>query len=142
MISLVSLVGCTAATETSSETETPEEIVFNYYTADTLKESLASEKQMHLIDIQVEDEYSAHHIQSAVATYAYPVKSDEDKAKLDLILSELTADENPIVIVCPRGGGGAERTFKHLQASGLDTSRLFILENGQEGWPHAELLAN
>ncbi|WP_240842310.1 rhodanese-like domain-containing protein [Acidaminobacter sp. JC074] len=113
---------------------------FRYYTADQLKENLENESPLVLLDIQVEEEFDAHHIKGALATYAYPVKSDEDKAKVDGALESIQATNSKVVIVCPRGGGGAERTYNYLLEKGIEEDRLFILENGQEGWPFAELL--
>jgi len=113
---------------------------YNYYTADHLKAALEAEDAFELLDIQVEDEFDAHHINGAVETNAYPVKSDEDKAKLDITLDALKANTNDIVIVCPRGGGGAERTYQHLEAQGIASNRLYILEGGQADWPYSELM--
>jgi thiosulfate/3-mercaptopyruvate sulfurtransferase len=45
-----------------------------------------------------------------------------------------------VVIVCPRGGGGAKRAYDHLAGQGVTGGRLFILEQGQQGWPYPELL--
>lgn len=116
------------------------EYAYNYYAPDHLKAALEAETALTLLDIQPEDDFAAHHITSALETNAYPVKSDEDKAKLDATLEALKAETTDIVIVCPRGGGGAERTYQHLQTQGIDPSRLFILEGGQADWPYAELM--
>lgn len=108
---------------------------YNYYTADHLKSALDTDAAFTLLDIQVADEFTAHHIAGAVETNAYPVKSDEDKAKLEMQLDTLIADSNDIVIVCPRGGGGAERTYQYLEANGIASNRIYILEGGQAEWP-------
>lgn len=113
---------------------------FKYYSADQLKEAIEKKTPIQIVDIQVEEEYNAHHIQGVIPTYAYPVKTEEEKAKLAKILPELKASADPIVIVCPAGGGGAERTYQYLYDQGIDESRLFTLEKGQKGWPHTELL--
>jgi hypothetical protein len=39
-----------------------------------------------------------------------------------------------VVIVCPRGAGGARRTYNYLRDKGIAAERLLILEKGQEGW--------
>lgn len=96
---------------------------------------------MTLIDIQVDKEFNQHHIRGAVATYAYPVKSEEDRAKLAAAIEELKNNETLAVIVCPRGGGGAKRAYDHLLESGIPKSRLAILTKGQAAWPYPELLA-
>lgn len=137
-------VGCatkkddTPKQSTSKQTEAPK-TEFKYYTADQVKESIEQKKDMILLDIQVEDEYNEHHIKGVIPTYAYPVKTDEDKKKLDTVLPELEGTE-PIVIVCPGGAGGAERTVDYLKTKGINEDRLFILEKGQKAWPHADLL--
>lgn len=109
--------------------------IYKYYTADQLQASIGSESPVHIVDIQVADEFANHHIATAIETNAYPVKSDEDKAKLDKVVSELSNDQSDIVIICPRGAGGATRTYEYLKSKDMDEKRLFILENGQEGWP-------
>lgn len=113
---------------------------YRYFTADQLKNNLEGETPLVLLDIQVQEEFDAHHIKGALATYAYPVKTDEDKSKFDKALETIQGTNTKVVIVCPRGGGGAERTYDYLLSNGVDEARLFILENGQEGWPFDELL--
>jgi len=113
---------------------------FTYYSADQLKNSIEADSAMLLVDIQVQEEFDAHHITGALATYAYPVKTDDDKAKLDTVLESIESSNSKVVIVCPRGGGGAERTYNYLLEKGVNKDRLFILEDGQEGWPFDELL--
>ena len=63
------------------------------------------------------------------------------KVKLETILPQLEGEESPIIIVCPGGAGGATRSIDYLIEKGIAGERLFILENGQGGWPHDELLA-
>ena len=93
-----------------------------------------------MLDIQVEKDYNKHHIKGVIPTYAYPVETEEEKAKLDKILPQLEENENPIIVVCPGGGGGAKKTIDHLESKGIKADRLFILEKGQKGWPHKEIL--
>lgn len=112
---------------------------YNYYTAEQTKEAIENGDEIILLDIQVEEEWEAHHIKGAIPTHAYPVKEDEDKAKLDAVLSQLEG-EQPIIIVCPSGAGGATRTIDYLKTKGIDEDRLFILKGGQSSWPYAELL--
>lgn len=128
-------------TEEKPEEKEEAEASYQYYTADETKAKIENKEDMYILDIQVEDEFNAHHIEGAVATYAYPVKSDEDKAKLDAVLPELEAGTEPILVVCPGGAGGATRTIDYLTEKGVAADRLFILENGQSKWPHDELLA-
>lgn len=113
---------------------------YEYITAEEVKGKLEKNEPMHLVDIQVEEDFAAHHLPGAIATYSYPVKTQEDKAKLDAIMETLQADDAPVVVVCPRGGGGAKRCYDHLKEKGIAEERLLILEKGQEGWPFAELV--
>jgi rhodanese-related sulfurtransferase len=112
---------------------------YNYLTAEALKGKIESKEALTLLDIQVEQAFGEHHIPGAVPTYAYPVKSDDEKGRLDALLPQLQANGNPVVIVCPRGEGGAKRSYDHLLGKGIAPERLLILEKGQEGWPYPEL---
>lgn len=112
---------------------------YSYMSADAVKEKIDAGERLVLIDIQVEEEYAAHHLPGALATYAYPVKSEGDREKLAAVLSMIRAGSDPVVIVCPRGGGGARRTYDFLREEGIAEARLNILEKGQQGWPHEKM---
>ncbi len=109
---------------------------YRYMTAEELKGRLDTGEALHLVDIQVEAEFAAHHIPGAISTCAYPVKTEDEKGKLAGVLADLQKDEAPVVIVCPRGAGGAQRAFDFLKERGIAENRLYILEKGQEGWPY------
>ena len=130
----------TEASGGSSENAPKKITEFKYYTAEQTKEAIESNAPMILLDIQVEKEFDEHHIKGVIETNAYPVKTEEEKAKLAAVLPDLKASEDPIVIVCPGGAGGAERTYQYLSEQGVDESRLYILEKGQKGWPYEDLL--
>lgn len=109
-----------------------------YITADQIKADLEGGTPLFLLDIQPEEMFQASHLQGAVGTYAFPVDTPEEKAKIDAVLPD-AAGKN-LVIICPKGKGGANNTWDYLVESGYDMSTVFILENGQDGWPHPELL--
>ncbi len=111
-----------------------------YITADQLKADLESGKDIFLLDLQPEENYNEHHLKGAVATYAFPVETDAEKAAIDTVLPD--AQGKVLVIVCPGGKKGANNTWDYLTDNGYDMSTVFILENGQNGWLHAELLAD
>ncbi len=115
-------------------------LAFNMIDAAQVKANLEARVPMALVDIQVAEEFSRHHLPGAIATRAYPVKSPQDKARLDAVLPELSRSDAPVVIICPRGKGGAERTYDHLKERGIAEERLFILTKGQQGWPYPELV--
>lgn len=116
---------------------------YNYMTAYQTQKAInesAKAPHLHIVDIQVEDEFAAHHLPGAIATYAYPTKSSADTAKLDAVLPVLQADAKPILVVCPGGRGGATRTVDYLVGQGIDPRRLFILKDGQSGWTYPSLV--
>lgn len=137
-VHLIVLVGTVAMAGNILAAEDP----FNYITPEKTKLRIESGEAVTLLDIQIEDEYARHHIKGSLATYAYPVKSDDQKAKLDKVIPNLSANTDPIVIICPRGGGGAKRTFEYLASRGIESKRMFILEKGQSGWPYPQLVSN
>ena len=109
---------------------------YQFISATDLKQRLERHEGLMLLDIQVETEFARHHIEGAVPTYAYPVKSETDRSKLDAAVLQLAGHERPVVIVCPRGEGGAKRTYDYLLQKGVAEGRLAILEGGQQGWPY------
>lgn len=113
---------------------------YNYYTSEDLRNTIEAGEEIILLDIQVKEDFASHHIKGAIETNAYPVKSDEEKARLDDVLAKIDESTNDVVIVCPRGGGGAERTFNYLLENGVKSSRIYVLEGGQSAWGYNDLL--
>ncbi len=111
----------------------------NYVKSDQFKQWIETSKPVQIVDIQPTEEFEKHHFKNAIQTSAFPAKTDAEKERLDRILPALQASKEDIVIVCPRGGGGAKNTYEHLKAKGIPESRLFILEKGVEGWPYQEM---
>jgi len=62
----------------AAETTAP----YNYISAAALEARLIAKEPIHLVDIQIEEEFAKHHITGATATFAYPVKTEAEKAKL------------------------------------------------------------
>jgi len=112
---------------------------YNYISAKDLEIRLNASQPTNIIDIQVEEEFTQHHIKGATPTYAYPVKNDADHAKLDTTVEQIKTNADPVVVVCPRGAGGAKRTYDYLRLQGISAERLLILEKGQKGWTCAPL---
>ena len=133
---LLLLVGFLVLGNTALAADKPS---YNYITATALEARLTAKQPTNIVDIQVEEEFAKHHIQGAEATYAFPVKSEDDTAKLKAIVAKLKSNADPVVIVCPRGAGGATRTYDYLLTQGIAAERLLILEKGQEAWSCAPL---
>ena len=115
---------------------------YNFVEPDQFRQWIDKGKEMAIVDIQVPAEFQQHHFKGALETNAYPVKSPDEKQKLDKILPNLSAAASDIVVVCPRGGGGAKNTVDYLKAKGVDEKRIFILRDGMQGWPYKELTVN
>jgi len=112
---------------------------YRYVKQDTFKGWLESGKQVIIVDIQAPEGFAKGHFKEALETNAYPVKTDEEKKRLDATLEKIGATKDDVVIVCPRGGGGAKNTYDYLKSRGVDENRMYILEKGAEGWPWPEL---
>jgi len=112
---------------------------YNYIKPEEFKSRLESGKEMVIVDIQVPEEFAKRHFKGSLETNAYPVKSDEERARLDQTFERINATSADVVIVCPRGGGGAKNTYDYLKSKGVNEARLYILEKGMEGWPHPEM---
>lgn len=129
----LSLVGCS-----KKDSRNPD---YQYKTKKEVKTAIEDKDSLILLDIQVKKEYDKHHIKGTIPTYAYPVKSNTDKKKLDNTLPTLKENNDPILVICPGGAGGATRTIDYLKKKGISKDRLYILENGQSGWTYDDLLA-
>ena len=139
LIALLSAVSLTAATLIATPGHAGD-TTYNYFSPADLKVRIESDAPVTVVDIQVKEEFDQHHIQGAVATYAYPVKFPADRAMLESTFEQIASGSDPVVIVCPRGGGGARRTYEYFVGKGISADRLFILKGGQAGWPYGELL--
>lgn len=111
---------------------------YQYISAEELAPLVREGKNLTLIDIQVAEDFAEEHLKGAISTTAFPVKSAEDKAKIDAILSQIKP-EGLVIVVCPQGKIGAERTYKHLLSKGVAKERLRILTDGQYGWPREKI---
>lgn len=112
---------------------------YTYVEQDQFRQWLEQGKDMAIVDIQVPAEFKQHHFKGSLETGAYPVKSSDDKQKLDAVLPGIAASQADVVVICPRGGGGAKNTYDYLKEKGISEKRLFILREGMQGWPYKEL---
>ncbi len=103
------------------------------------KKLIESGQKVHLIDLQKEEDFAKKHIKGSIETYAYPVKSDEDKQKLDAIIEKIKKDNLDIIIICPRGGNAAKNAYDYMLSKGITEDRLYILEGGIKEFPYGEM---
>jgi len=112
---------------------------YNYVEQGQFRQWLEQGRDMSIVDIQVPAEFQQHHFKGALETNAFPAKTPDEKLKLDKILPVLSSGRNYVVVVCPRGGGGAKNTYDYLKEKGISEKRIFILREGMQGWPYKEL---
>lgn len=113
---------------------------YNYISPEKVKTWMETQKPFTIVDIQVTDEFKAHHLPGSTATYAYPVKTDAQRAQIDDAIHTSMEKDTPIVVVCPRGGGGAKRCYDYMKSKNVPEDRLLILEKGMGGWPYKDLV--
>ncbi|MDD3344485.1 MAG: rhodanese-like domain-containing protein [Sulfurospirillaceae bacterium] len=128
---LLLLIGCGGKVK-----ENPK---YNYITADeTAKLMREDTSKLVLVDIQEKPDFEEEHLQGAISTFAYPVKTDEERARLAALLPEIKPDQK-VIIICPRGGGGADRAYDFYLSKGVKKENLLTLKDGQYGWPRDKI---
>jgi len=113
---------------------------YNYISAEQMKTKITSGNDMIIVDIQEEKDFNQHHLPGSIATYAYPVKTDSERASIDKAVSKYKESGQQVVIVCPRGQGGAKRCYDYMKSQNVPEEKLTILENGMGGWPYKDLV--
>lgn len=109
---------------------------YNYITADNLYDRIKAGSPMIILDICPAALFAQGYIKGSIETNAYPVKSEQEKQRLAKHLPTLQTSTEDIIIVCPRGGGGAKNTVDFYAAKGIAADRLLILEKGILKWPY------
>lgn len=113
---------------------------YNYITAEQMKSKITSGGDVIVVDIQEEKDFNKHHLPGSIATYAYPVKTDSERAAIDKAIAKYGETGQQVVIVCPRGKGGAKRCYDYMKSKNVPDDKLTILENGMAGWPYSDLV--
>lgn len=112
---------------------------YNYISAEKTAELIRDDaSKLVLVDIQEKEDFEEEHLKGAISTYAYPVKTDEERARLAALLPSIKPDQK-VIVICPRGGGGADRAYDFLLKSGVKKENLVTLTDGQYGWPRDEI---
>lgn len=112
---------------------------YNYVAPDDFKKWLEGGQKMTIVDIQPAAEFREHHFKDSIETNAFPVKTEEERTRLDKAIPQLIKSADAVVVICPRGGKGAKGAYDHLKSKGIDEKRLYILEGGIQAWPHKEM---
>lgn len=108
---------------------------YNYISAEETAELMRKDaSKLVLVDIQEKPDFEEEHLKGALATYAYPVKTEDEKARLAALLPSISPEQK-VIIICPRGGGGADRAYDFYLEKGVKKEQLFTLKGGQYEWP-------
>lgn len=113
---------------------------YRYVSQEDMKTWLETGKEMLIVDIQPAKDFSRQHFSGALETNAFPVQTPEEQKRLDSTVELAKGNSKDVVVVCPRGKGGAKRCYDYLKNNGVSEERLFILTDGMDKWPHKELV--
>ncbi len=113
---------------------------FNWVEPEQFKQWLEAKKPMILVDIQDKPSFAAHHFPGAIETNAFPVETDAERHRLDPAVATAKKSGQEVVVLCPRGGGGAKRAYDYLKAQGVPEKKLVILTGGVDKWPYRNML--
>jgi rhodanese-related sulfurtransferase len=113
---------------------------FNYLEPDQFKQWLENDKPMIIVDIQDKAAFDAHHFSGSIETNAFPVKTGAEEKQIDPAVVAYKESGNDVVVICPRGGGGAKRCYSYLKSQGVPEEQLTILKGGVDKWPHRDML--
>ena len=109
---------------------------YNFISAADLQQRLKNKAPMILVDICVVEQFAKGHIPGSIETNAYPVETAEQRQSLAKVLPQIKSATDDVIIICPRGGGGAKKTYDFYKSQGVDEKRLLILEKGMDKWPY------
>lgn len=145
LFAIATVSGCDNSTPSASSSKNSTEQTqsvkaeYNYMTADAVANAIRNKEKVSVLDIQPKEKFDEQHIVDAIPTYAYPAKTDEEKARLKEALAKI-APENKIIVVCPGGRSGATNTINYFKDElGVSNDRMFILEKGANAWPGDKL---
>jgi rhodanese-related sulfurtransferase len=114
---------------------------FNYITVEEFKARLDAgdheNGKMAIVTTQTQEEYTSGHLKAAYPTFARPLKSDADFAKLHPFMELVKDTDSDIVLICPRGKSGAELPYNYFKENGISEDRMLILRDGQEAFNKA-----
>lgn len=113
---------------------------YRYVAPEEMKTWLEGGKELVIVDIQPAKDFARQHFNGALETDAFPVEKPEEQKLLDPAVAAARDNNRDVVVVCPRGKGGAKRTYDYLKANGVAEERLYILTDGMDKWPFKELV--
>jgi len=112
------------------------------YVAPEVFRNWLSQNKAIVVDVQNYDGYLKMHFPGSLATHAYPVRSPEQKKRVDAVIPAIKKSDKPIVLVCPGGITGAPNARLHLLDQGIPNTRLYILKGGTWGFPWKNMMVS
>ncbi|GAB6145955.1 rhodanese-like domain-containing protein [Desulfocicer niacini] len=113
---------------------------YNFISPEKTKNWIETQAPVTIVDIQAKEEFESHHLPGSIATYAFPVKSDAEKARIDDAVTVSISKGAPVIVVCPRGRSGAKRCYDYMKSQNVPEDKLLILKGGIADWPYKDLL--
>lgn len=110
-----------------------------YVSPDTFRQWYTQGKTL-VVDVQTPGGYTQMHFQGSLPTYAYPVRTPEQKKRIESVIPAIKKTDKPVVLVCPGGITGAPNARLHLLSKGIPNKRLYVLQGGTFGFPWKDML--
>ena len=112
-----------------------------YVSPETFREWYTSGKAL-VVDVQTYGGYMQMHFPGSLTTYAYPVRTLDQKKRVESVIPAIKKSGKPVVLVCPGGITGAPNARLHLLAKGIPNKRLYVLAGGTWGFPWKNMLVS
>jgi thiosulfate/3-mercaptopyruvate sulfurtransferase len=110
-----------------------------YVTAETFAQWYSQGKAL-VVDVQTYGGYTQMHFPGSLPTHAYPVRTPDQKKRVESVIPAIKKTRKPVVLVCPGGITGAPNARLHLLSKGIPNERLFVLQGGTAGFPWKNML--
>ncbi len=112
-----------------------------YVSPETFREWYTSGKTL-VVDVQTYGGYMQMHFPGSLTTHAYPVRTPEQKKRVEAVIPAIKKTKKPVVLVCPGGITGAPNARLHLISKGIPNRRLYVLRGGTWAFPWKDMLVS
>ena len=99
-----------------------------------------SQDKALVVDVQTYGGYTQMHFPGSLPTHAYPVRTAEQKKRVESVIPAIKKTRKPVVLICPGGITGAPNARIHLLSKGIPNKRLFVLQGGTWGFPWKNMM--
>ncbi len=112
-----------------------------YVTPEQFREWYTQGKAL-VVDVQTYQGYTQMHFPGSLPTHAYPVRTPDQKKRVEAVIPSLKNSKKPVVLVCPGGITGAPNARLHLLSKGIPNRRLYVLQGGTWGFPWKDMMVS